>query len=85
MMKLSSNLLLASALYQAGQINGFPPINGSAFKVAAVREPPVHFALPIALNKTWVNFHLNDTITQAIEIIKEAKAEGVSLIAFPEL
>ncbi|KAI9039608.1 uncharacterized protein KD926_009333 [Aspergillus affinis] len=84
-MKLSLTLFLSSVLYQAGQISGLPSINGSAFKVAAVREPPVNFALPVALNKTWVDFHLNDTITQAIEIIQEAKIEGVSLIAFPEL
>ncbi|OOF89998.1 hypothetical protein ASPCADRAFT_511157 [Aspergillus carbonarius ITEM 5010] len=91
-MKVSSTILLASSLYQAGQTVGsacapdaFPSINASSFKIAAVREPPPNFALPVGLNKTWVDLNLNATITQAIEIIEEAKADGVSLLAFPEL
>ena len=91
-MKVSSTILLVSSLYQAGQTVGsacapdaFPSINASSFKIAAVREPPPNFALPVGLNKTWVDLNLNATITQAIEIIEEAKADGVSLLAFPEL
>jgi hypothetical protein len=91
-MKVSSTPVLVSLLYHAVQISGsacttdaFPSINPSAFKIAAVREPPVNFALPIGLNKTWVDLDLNATIDQAIGIIEEAKTEGVSLLAFPEL
>lgn len=91
-MKVSSTPLLMSLLYNAIQVAGsactsdaFPSINSSAFKIAAVREPPANFALPIGLNKTWVDLDLNATIDQAIGIIEEAKTEGVSLLAFPEL
>lgn len=90
-MKLSWSFLL-SILYNAGQIaasgcapDTFPSINASSFKIAAVREPPVNFALPIGINKTWVDLNLSATIDQALSIIEEAKAERVSLLAFPEL
>ncbi|KAK9413731.1 putative Carbon-nitrogen hydrolase [Seiridium unicorne] len=55
------------------------------FVVATVRQPPVNFALPIGLNKTWVDLDLNATVAQAIETIQQAKDEGVALLAFPEL
>ncbi|KAE8414443.1 hypothetical protein BDV36DRAFT_311818 [Aspergillus pseudocaelatus] len=92
-MRMSYTILLPSVLYHGGQTVGltctppdaFPSLNGSAFKVAAVREPPVNFALPVGLNKTWVDLNLHGNIAQAIEIIQEAKAENVALIAFPEL
>ncbi|KAJ5650706.1 uncharacterized protein N7484_004429 [Penicillium longicatenatum] len=91
-MKVFSTPLFVSLLYNANQIaasactpDAFPSINSSAFKIAAVREPPVNFALPIGLNKTWVNLDLNATIDQAIGIIEEAQIDGVSLLAFPEL
>ncbi|KAK6811812.1 hypothetical protein RU639_012463 [Aspergillus parasiticus] len=91
-MRIFYTILLPLILYQAGQAveltctpDAFPSINGSGFKLAAVREPPVNFALPVGLNKTWVDLDLHGTIAQAIEIIQEAKAERVSLIAFPEL
>lgn len=90
-MKVSWSLLV-SLLYNASQIaasecapDTIPSINASAFKIAAVREPPVNFALPIGINKTWVDLNLSATIDQALEIIEEAKGEGVSLLAFPEL
>ncbi|KAE8323069.1 hypothetical protein BDV39DRAFT_209162 [Aspergillus sergii] len=91
-MKISYTILLPAVLYQAGQAVGltctpdaFPSINGSAFKLAAVQDPPVNFALPEGFNMTSMDLDLHGTIAQAIEIIQEIKTEGVSLIAFPEL
>lgn len=60
-------------------------IDAKNFKLAAVRQPPVNFALPVGLNKTWVDLDLSANIAQAVTTINEAKAEGVNFIAFPEL
>lgn len=60
-------------------------INPESFKVAAVRQPPVNYAYPLVQNTTWVDLDLNATVDQAIDIIAQAQAEGVNLIAFPEL
>ncbi|KAK6200844.1 hypothetical protein LQW54_009427 [Pestalotiopsis sp. IQ-011] len=65
--------------------DAYAAIDAEAFKVAAVRQPPVNFALPVGLNKTWVDLDLVATVDQAINTIAEAKADGVAFIAFPEL
>ena len=57
-----------------------------AFKVAAVRKPPVGFVYHALSNQsTWYNYDLNATIAQSIEIIHQAASEGAKFIAFPEL
>lgn len=63
----------------------YAALDAENFKVAAVRQPPVNFPLPVAHNKTWVDLDLNATIAQAIETIQEAAAEGVAFLVFPEL
>ncbi|KAI0151400.1 carbon-nitrogen hydrolase [Pestalotiopsis sp. NC0098] len=65
--------------------DAYAAIDAEAFTVAAVRQPPVNFALPVGLNKTWVDLDLDATVDQAINTIAEAKADGVAFIAFPEL
>ncbi|RDW63202.1 uncharacterized protein DSM5745_10313 [Aspergillus mulundensis] len=55
------------------------------FKVAAVRYPPYNWAYPDTENTTWANYDLNRTITKAVDLIKEAAAEGVKFVAFPEV
>lgn len=91
MQLLTSIILIALQLPAAvtGSTCGLPEsydaIDAEAFTLAAVRQPPVNFALPIGLNKTWVDLNLSATIDQAINTIAEAKADGVALIAFPEL
>ncbi|GAA5873419.1 hypothetical protein JCM8547_005431 [Rhodosporidiobolus lusitaniae] len=55
------------------------------FKVAAVLQPSVNFVYPLVQKGTWVNLDQKATIDQAIGIIEKAAAEGVKLIAFPEL
>ncbi|KAK9234140.1 carbon-nitrogen hydrolase [Lipomyces kononenkoae] len=74
----------ASALTKTDNKTGFSwdPAN---FKVAAVRYPPANYAYPIGQNRTWVDLDLNATIDRAIEFIDEAGAEGVKLMAFPEI
>lgn len=57
-----------------------------AFKVAAVRKPPVGYVYHSLSNQsTWFNYNLSATITQSVDIIHQAAAEGVKFIAFPEL
>ncbi|KAH6651437.1 carbon-nitrogen hydrolase [Truncatella angustata] len=68
-----------------GLSGAYAAIDPESFKVGAVRQPPVNFALPIGLNKTWVDLDLNATIDQAVETIQQAKADGVAFLAFPEL
>ncbi|ROV91217.1 hypothetical protein VMCG_09335 [Cytospora schulzeri] len=60
-------------------------IDAERFKVAAVRQPPANYALPVGLNKTWVELDLNATVASAIELIQKAQRDGVALLAFPEL
>ncbi|KAF7526684.1 hypothetical protein G7054_g10688 [Neopestalotiopsis clavispora] len=60
-------------------------LDAENFVVAAVRQPPVNFALPIGLNKTWVDLDLNATVAQAIETVQQAKDDNVAFVAFPEL
>ncbi|RAK75185.1 uncharacterized protein BO72DRAFT_498326 [Aspergillus fijiensis CBS 313.89] len=57
-----------------------------AFKIAAVREPPVGFVYhDLWETTTWYNYDLNATIAQSVKIIGQAAAEGVKFIAFPEI
>ncbi|CAG7921857.1 unnamed protein product [Penicillium olsonii] len=57
-----------------------------AFKVAAVRKPPVGFVYHVLSNQsTWYDYDLNATIAQSVEIIHQAASEGTKFIAFPEL
>ncbi|PYI19023.1 hypothetical protein BO99DRAFT_432974 [Aspergillus violaceofuscus CBS 115571] len=57
-----------------------------AFKIAAVRQPPVGFVYhDLWETTTWYNYNLNATIAQSVEIIQQAAAEGVRFIAFPEI
>ncbi|EKG21318.1 Nitrilase/cyanide hydratase and apolipoprotein N-acyltransferase [Macrophomina phaseolina MS6] len=64
----------------------WPWINAKNFKVAAVRQPPVGYPLPLGSNHTvWTSLDVNATIDQALQQINLAKEEGVNLIAFPEL
>ena len=60
--------------------------DSEAFKVAAVRKPPVGYVYHSLSNRsTWFNCNLSATITQSVDIIHQAAAEGVKFIAFPEL
>jgi hypothetical protein len=84
--------LSAAASYfgiaQASSCNLSAPydnLDAENFVVAAVRQPPVNFALPIGLNKTWVDLDLNATVAQAIETVQQAKDDNVAFVAFPEL
>lgn len=63
----------------------YSTINAENFTIAAVREPPANFALPVGLNKTWADLDLKATIFQATSIIDKAKKENVAFLAFPEL
>ncbi|PSN61605.1 carbon-nitrogen hydrolase [Corynespora cassiicola Philippines] len=57
-----------------------------AFKVAAIRKPPVGFVYHALSNHTtWWDYDINGTVAQSIEMIHQAAAEGVKFIAFPEL
>ncbi|KAL4959759.1 uncharacterized protein BDV14DRAFT_205358 [Aspergillus stella-maris] len=51
------------------------------FKVAAIRYPPHDWAYPSVDNTTWVNYDLNKTIEKAVDLIKQAAAEGVEFVA----
>ncbi|KAJ0415661.1 carbon-nitrogen hydrolase [Aspergillus carlsbadensis] len=70
--------------YKTDKSTGFEWDPGH-FKVAAVRYPPANYAYPLVQNRTWVDLDLNATVDKAIEIIHQAGAEGVKLMAFPEL
>ncbi|CAG8302691.1 unnamed protein product [Penicillium salamii] len=60
--------------------------DAEAFKVAAVRKPPVGFVYRALSNQSiWYDYNLNATIAQSIEIIHQAASEGTKFIAFPEL
>lgn len=81
----------AAATYQNGSTinNGSETwswIDPEHFKVAAVRQPPVGFPLPVGVNHSlWTSLDVNGTIDLAVKQIQKAGAEGVNLIAFPEL
>ncbi|ROW03881.1 hypothetical protein VPNG_07233 [Cytospora leucostoma] len=79
---LATGIAASSSTAIAASNNTFDPEN---FVVAAVRQPPPNFPLPVGINKTWVDFDLNATISQAVDIIKQAQEDGVGLLAFPEL
>lgn len=83
----ASFLVQVAAVVAASNCSGAAKsiVDAANFKIGAVREPPANFALPIALNKTWVDLDLNATIQQAVKTIQRAHSEGVSLLAFPEL
>ncbi|PYI10922.1 aliphatic nitrilase [Aspergillus sclerotiicarbonarius CBS 121057] len=55
-------------------------------KVALVRAPPPNWPLPLQ-NRGWSGIRINilETIQAGLDLIREAKAAGAELIAFPEL
>ncbi|KAK1957490.1 carbon-nitrogen hydrolase [Colletotrichum sublineola] len=80
---LAANFLLGVSHGQCS--SGYEAINVTAFKLAAIRQPPANFAQPVGLNKAWVELDLNATVAQALQTISEAKDDGVAFLAFPEL
>lgn len=79
---LATSIAASSSTVIAARNYTFDPQN---FVVAAVRQPPPNFPLPVGINKTWVDLDLNASISQAVDIIKQAQEDGVGLLAFPEL
>lgn len=55
-------------------------------KVALVRTPPPNWPLPLP-NRDWsgITINISETIDSALELMRQAKTAGATLIAFPEL
>jgi hypothetical protein len=54
--------------------------------VALVRKPPPNWPLPLQ-NRDWTGIRINirESIDAGLGLIREAKAAGAALVAFPEL
>jgi len=62
------------------------PVNAGNIKVALVRTPPPNWPMPLeSQDWTGLKIDINQSVQRGIELIKEAKANGATLIAFPEL
>ena len=55
-------------------------------KVALVRAPPPNWPMPLE-NQDWtgITIDIDQSVQRGIELIQEAKTNGATLIAFPEL
>ncbi|KAF9880105.1 hypothetical protein CkaCkLH20_02059 [Colletotrichum karsti] len=66
--------------------NGTGTVDRSNLTVALVRKPPPNWPLPLTnYDYTGITFNISECVDTGIELIREAKAQGANLIAFPEL